>query len=237
MRLQEARGFVMQALKTTDLSQVTSLVMAVGMLKAKSETLDTSHAFDGRQFLKRGDESVILEVIWSLIIQGILMPGMNDANPYWPFLRLTEYGKKCVAEDRLLPYDPDGYLEEFNKSVPLADSVIVEYLTESLQCYIHGLNRSSAVMLGGASEKAVLLLFEGYADSIVDSSKKAHFKSELQKQTSIFRKFEAFDKHFSTTKSTLPKPLAENIDSLLRGVFDLIRATRNDAGHRPALHL
>jgi hypothetical protein len=41
----------------------------------------------------------------------------------------------CVEEDRFLPHDPDGYLREFQKAGPSADRAILEYLTESLQCY------------------------------------------------------------------------------------------------------
>jgi hypothetical protein len=231
MRLEEARGFVMQALRQGGWNQVVELFIVVGNLKAKAQGLDRSRTFDGRQFLDRGDPELILEVIWSLIIQGILVPGLNDANQSWPFIRLTEYGKRCVQEDRILPHDPDGYLREFHNTVPNADQAIVEYLTESLQCFIHGLNRAAAVMLGGASEKAVLLLIDSYTNSIADAMRKERIESEVQKAQSIFRKYELFDKQFSPIKSDLPKNLTDSIDSLLRGVFDLIRNSRNDAGH------
>jgi len=143
-------------------------------------------------------------VIWSLIVQGILVPGLDDANQSWPFLRLTEYGKRCVEEDRILPHDPDGYLWEFEKAVPGLDSTIREYLTESLQCYIHGLNRAAAVMLGGASEQSVLLLIESYAASINDPVAKHRFETEVEKAQSIFRKYELFEKGFGTIKAQMP---------------------------------
>ena len=194
--------------------------------------LDRNLGFgDGRQFLDEDDKTLILEVIWSLIVQGILVPGLNDANQGWPFLRLTEYGRQCVKQGYILPHDPDGYLKEFRTAIPNADSVIMEYLTEALQCYIHGLNRAAAVMLGGASEQSILLLFESTANSIADSPTKTRFESEMGKAQSIFRKYEVFDKRFASIRSLIPKPLTENIDSLLRGVFDLIRNSRNDAGH------
>jgi len=232
MNLAEARGYVFQALRQTGWNQVVNLASSVGIEKARAEQMDTSrHLGDGRQFLARGEESLISEVIWGLIIQGILIPGFDDANQGWPFLRLTEYGRQCIEADTLLPHDPDGYLREFRKTVPNADRVVVEYLTESLQCYIHGLYRAAAVMLGGASEQAVLLLIDSCGDSIGNAVDKQNFKSEVENAPTIFRKYALFEKRLSKTRSHLPTPLKENLDSLLRGVFDLIRASRNDAGH------
>ena len=108
---------------------------------------------------------------------------MNDSNQSWPFLRLTEYGRKCIEEDRILPHDPDGFLRDFHREVPSADSTVVEYLTEALQCYIHGLHRSAAVMLGGASEQAVLLLIESCANSIADPNSKRNLQSSIGRRS------------------------------------------------------
>jgi hypothetical protein len=221
----------MQAFRQRACSQAGHVLTAVADLKGKAQGLDRTRLGDGRQFLDKGDQSLVLEVIWSLIVQGILVPGLDDTNEGWPFLRLTEYGRRCVEEDRILPHDPDGYLREFQNAVPNADPVIIEYLTESLQCFIHGLNRAAAVMLGGASEKAVLLLIESCTNSISDDSTKLRLESEVQNTQSIFRKYECFDKQFSGIKNRMPKMLTENVESLLRGVFDLIRNSRNDAGH------
>jgi len=231
MRLEEARGFMMQALRQTGWNQVGDLFRAVAEAKSRTQHLARTHMFGAEQFLDSGDRSVILEVIWSLIVQGILVPGLDDSNQAWPFLRLTEYGKRCVEEDRILPHDPDGYLREFQNTVPNANQAITEYVTESLQCFVHGLNRAAAVMLGGASERAVLSLIEAYGASIADNDRRQQFESEIDKAQSILRKYELFNKQFSTIKKSLPKTLAENIDSLLRGVFDLVRNSRNDAGH------
>jgi hypothetical protein len=231
MRLEEARAFIWQALRQTGWNQVSSLFMIVGDLKAQEQGIDRRHSYDGRAFLNTGDQSILLEVIWSLIVQGVLVPGLDDANQSWPFVRLTKYGEQCVAENRILPHDPDSYIAELISSVPDADPTIVEYVTESLQCYIHGLYRAGAVMLGGASEKAILILVETYLNSIDDSTARERFAREYQKTQSIFRKYELFDRQFDAIKSRMPRSTVENIDSLLRGVFDLIRSSRNDAGH------
>jgi hypothetical protein len=238
MNMEEARGYVFQAIRESGWNQFGILVSSVGIIKARAQRMNvdvTRLGFDGGTHLLTPQErTLLLEVVWSLIVQGILIPGMNDNNPSWPFLSLTEYGRKCIAEDRVLPHDPDGFLRDFHREVPNADRTVVEYLTESLQCYVHGLNRSTAVMLGGASEQAILLMIESYEHSILDANVKQKFESAVAKAQSIFKKYEMFERHFAGLRQRMPRELTDNVDSLLRGVFDMIRNSRNDAGH-PAI--
>lgn len=232
--LEEIRNLVVQALRQPGWNQVVGLEIAVGDLKAQVQGLSRHQrgfSGDGRAHLERGEYALIHEIIWSFIIQGILVPGTDDNNPNWPFLRLTEYGQRCAEVRQILPHDPDGYLRDFQQAIPLADPVIKEYLTEALQCFLRDLHRASAVMLGAASEKAILLLIEAYSESHADPSKKAQVKGQVEKAQSIYRKYEVFEKGFASLKPQMPKALTENTDSLLRGVFDLIRNSRNDAGH------
>ena len=234
LNLEEIRSLVVQALRQPGWSQVVSLQITVGNLKAKTQGLSEQHrsfSADGRAHLERGEYALIHEVIWSFIIQGILVPGFDDDNANWPFLRLTAYGQRCIEAHQILPHDPDGYLRDFQHAAPSADPVVQEYLTEALQCFLRDLHRASAVMLGAASEKAILLLIETYAESIADPNKKAQLKGHIEKAQSIFRKYEVFEKGFANIKPQMPKMLTESTESLLRGVFDLIRNSRNDAGH------
>jgi hypothetical protein len=203
MQLDEARGLLMQALREGGWDQVNTLMRVVGDLRARAQGINPNlqQSYDGGlRFLGRGDRSVLMEVIWSLVTQGILIPGLDDGNQGLPFLRLTEYGRRCVDEDRFLPHDPDGYLREFNEALPGADSTVVEYLTESLQCYIHGLNRAAAVMLGGASEQMVLLLIASHTASIGDAAEKRNFDADIENAHSIFRKYEVFETRPSSCK-------------------------------------
>jgi hypothetical protein len=234
LKLEEIRSLVLQALRQPGWGQVVDLEIAVGNLKSKIQAAPRqSPVFvaDGRAYLERGESSLIQEVIWSFIIEGLLVPGLDDSNQGWPFLRLTAYGQRCIAEHQILPHDPEGYLRDFQGSVSSADPVILEYLTEALQCFLRDLNRACAVMLGAASEKAVLLLIESYANSIADPNRRTQVNAQIEKAASIFRKYEVFETGFAKIKAQLPKQLTENADSLLRGVFDLIRNSRNDAGH------
>src|SRR5580704_5267856 len=194
----------MQALRLPGWNQARELTRLVGTLKGKSQGADpirSLQSYDaGMQFLGPGDETLLVEVIWELIIQGVLVPGLNDANQSFLFLRLTDYGKRCVEENRILPHDPDGYLREFHRAIPNADPTVTEYLTEGLQCYLRGLNRAAAVMLGGASEQAILLLIDSYIGSIGDTASQERFKSEVEDAKTIFRKYEIFERRFSSIR-------------------------------------
>jgi hypothetical protein len=86
-------------------------------------------------------------------------------------------------------------------------------------------------MLGAASEQAVLLLIDSCKDSISDQKEKERFESELSDARTIYRKYAVFRKRMDTLKKAARDlGFTENLDSLT-GIFDLIRNTRNDAGH------
>jgi len=89
-------------------------------------------------------------------------------------------------------------------------------------------------MLGCSSEKAILLLCDSLGNAIQDSTKRKKYFNELGNTISIFEKYSIFKKKFSLIKNKLPKELKYNVDSHLEGIFNLIRDTRNEAGH-PAL--
>src|SRR5580700_8104320 len=114
MQAEEARGFVFQALRSGGWDQWVTLLNTVAIVKARAMNISINQvqAQYGTQVLTDHEKTLIMEVVWSLIIQGILIPGLNDSNQGGPFLRLTEYGRRCIQEDRMLPHDPDGFLRD-----------------------------------------------------------------------------------------------------------------------------
>ncbi|MGP8172974.1 MAG: hypothetical protein ACLP7O_00335 [Terracidiphilus sp.] len=76
-----------------------------------------------------------------------------------------------------------------------------------------------------------MLLIDSYVDSIADPAKQSQTRAEVEKASSIFRKYTIFQRQFAASKSKLPRDLSEDMDSLFSGVFNLIRNSRNDAGH------
>lgn len=86
-------------------------------------------------------------------------------------------------------------------------------------------------MLGVASEKGILLLAEAYTNAIIDPSRKQKIQKEIDDTQSIFTKFNILKKEFDLIKKDLRTKVGDDIDLQLNSVFDLIRITRNDAGH------
>ena len=84
-------------------------------------------------------------------------------------------------------------------------------------------------MLGVASEAAFNILFGAITKSLT-GPKKAKFE-KLENNISIKNKFEEIMKELIRIESSLPKEISENLESEIRGIFNLIRYQRNVAGH------
>jgi hypothetical protein len=189
---------------------------------------------DGRELLSRDDIVLINEVIWDLIVQRVLTVGWDSANPDWPFLRLTEFGWEVVKEQRWSPYDPDGYVRELHKQAPALASLCQMYAKEALQCFRGGCYLAAVVMLGAASEGIVSELFRRFVSALSAGgvSEATSVEVRIEKEQSVYRKYEVFRKHFDPlVRQKLPPELGDDLNLQFDGVFNLIRYYRNDAGH------
>ncbi len=66
-------------------------------------------------------EELAREVIWELMIEGVLMPGLNSMNPGHPWFSKTNYGKQVIQSVNPTPHDPDGYLKRIKSRVATVD--------------------------------------------------------------------------------------------------------------------
>jgi len=178
----------------------------------------------------RQNAARVQSIVWDLIIEGIIRPGLNDGmNDDLPFFHVTEFGANVLANGPQSPYDPDGYLKRLQSDIPKLDSVIVLYLNEALHTFRIGCLLSSTVTLGCASEKAFLLLVEAYATAL-PQTQQDKFRKETENRM-IKRQFEEFSKRLeSHLKPKLPGDLKDDLDVTLSGVFAMMRNMRNDAG-------
>jgi hypothetical protein len=93
------------------------------------------------------------------------------------------------------------------------------------ECYL-----ASAVMLGVAAEACMLET----ADVFVKWSGKPaeKLKQMLENPRTFYvAKLEGFQKSLAAAKGSLPPELSDNLDLDVTAVIQLIRLTRNDAGH------
>ena len=187
------------------------------------------HAPSGYRLSSR-DFTRAHDIIWDLIIEGIVRPGSLNSDLGLPFFHVTEYGREKIKGGPALPYDPDGYLKRLTSDIPDLDEVILIYLDESLRTFRIGCLLSSTMTLGCASEKALLLLFEAYAEAL-SGPPQEKFRKEIKGQP-IKRKYDEFHKRLeSHLMVKLPGDLKEHLDIALTTLSAMFREMRNDAGH------
>jgi hypothetical protein len=109
----------------------------------------------------RSAHQIARELLQEFVNNNVLFIGYGDAEGF-PWFTVTEYGRKCIAEGNLLPFDPEGYLGALSKRVPGLDAIALTYLREAISTYNRGFYLSSAVSLGVASEHLVLRLIDAY---------------------------------------------------------------------------
>jgi hypothetical protein len=182
--------------------------------------------------LDRLDEDAIRECIWSLIIQGIVVPGVsNDAySANLPWVQVTEWGRACLRAGEYTPYDTGVFLGRLKKLLPSLDSGVEFYLKEALNSFRSGNYLATAVMTGVASERVLLLLRDTILHAIQEPDRKRKFTEATQNQIAR-RIYEAIAGRIDPIREQLPAALQDSIGTELDGIFNEIRRTRNDAGH------
>lgn len=174
----------------------------------------------------------VRQLLWQFIVQGLVVPGMNAANAEWPWYRLTERGVAAVAAGATQPYDPDGFIGFFDRKNPDADQVLRDYVIEAVNTFNVGCLKASAVMLGCASEKSLLLLLDAFAGAISDGAKRAKFEKETGGWM-IASKYRALKDRLDkmVAAKQLPRDLTDTVRTTLDIGFNLVREQRNAAGH------
>ena len=178
----------------------------------------------------------VQELLWQLLVQGIVVFGQDAVNATWPWYRLTAYGQRVVDGAQPQPHDPDAFLSEFLRVVPTADPVVYDYLEEAVHAFNHGCPKAAAVMLGAASEKAILLLCEAFGSAIADLAERRKFDKNSTKTWSISNKYNVLKGRLDLMVGAkkLQGEHADTVQNLLPGGFELIRRVRNAAGHPEA---
>ena len=170
----------------------------------------------------------VMEAVWSLIGQSLAYIDYSQpAAENWS-LYLTEAGRAAASDEELTPDDPGGYLRRLIVEIPEVTPFVKSYAEEALLAYNARLYRASAVMLGVASEAAVLEVALALAGVMNDAEAKPYLETINARKQNFVAKFEVFAQKLRSKKSLLPEDLA---DLTLNAVTDLLRVSRNDAGH------
>jgi hypothetical protein len=231
---QQIFALVLEQLKVKPESQYAELVDAVVASAMLKGLLPHSEArgFGYRTSSHGPEAELVRQAYWDCVVKGLIVPGMNDSNPGWPWFRVTAQGRPSIEAGSPQPYDRDGFIQHFRKAVPGADPIVDGYLVEAVISFNAGCYRAAAVMLGVASEQIVLVLIEAFTKALQDGGKKSVFEKELR-AWQILTRFQALKTRLDlmVTAKKLPDEHAETVQTVFGGVFDLLRQYRNAGGH------
>ena len=178
------------------------------------------------------DEKLFRETFWKLCGEGLVCPGYNHSNQNLPHISITDYGIKCFEEGKILPYDPEGFLNSLYANVKNIDDVIKMYFEEAVKCFIGRNYLSAVVMVGGAIEKTVIVLTEEIY-KLIDIAEQPDYQKKILDQWKIKIKFDNLLKFLSEKgyKHKLGRTSQEKLDSTLPAIVNIVRITRNETGH------
>ena len=173
----------------------------------------------------------IMEGVWSLIGQGLAYLDYSQPAPGNWDLWITANGRAVVNDEGINPDDPAGYIQNLDQEVPDLSEVAKNYAHEALYAYNARLYRSSVVMLGVASEAAVLEVAGALAQTMRAEKKRQYLEQLEAPNRSYNAKFEDFRKKLESRKDSMPEELTTNLDLTMNSVGELLRVYRNNAGH------
>jgi hypothetical protein len=195
---------------------------------AMDATLQQSSILDAAARKLTGyDHQAILTQWGELFRTGVIAWGLNLSNPNPPFFHLTERGRQALANLTRDPSNPAGYLRHL-ASIATLDPVSASYLTEGLDCYVAGLFKAAAVMVGAAAESVILELRD------VAVQKLTALAQPIPKPMQDWRIKTASDglkAFFEAHRAQFRRELREPFEAYWSAFAQQIRAARNDAGH------
>jgi hypothetical protein len=167
---------------------------------------------------------VVADETWQLVLEGVFRPGSHDT------FRVTPYGAKVLAEKEVTPHDHEGYLQAISKQSPKIDGDTRMYLSEALRSFQTGNHLASTVMLGVASESVLVRVVKAMEGAFDSETKKESFVKATKDKFASTQHAEVW-KRLQDKIAVLPRDLQDSVGLHLKGMFDVIRLSRNEAGH------
>jgi hypothetical protein len=187
------------------------------------------------QTLQDGIAEAVRQAMWRCLVRGLLVFGLDTHNPNFPWYQVTAQGAKALDAKAPQPYDPDGFIDYFKRMNPSADPVVLDYLEEAVSTFQAGSMKASAVMLGAASEKMILLVIDQLGAAISDPTKQAQYQKDVEKNWTVSHKWgvlrSTLERVMNAKLTPFPREVAETMRTDLPMVFELLRRVRNVAGH------
>ncbi len=136
-----------------------------------------------------------------------------------------------VLANEILPFEIESFPETLQQTIPGIDPVIVRFLSEAILCLKANSLLGCSFLLGAASEKAIWLLIDAYAQAIADEANRTKFKERVSNKF-VSRAYEEFKKSFGSCKSKPTDPaLMQDLETQVDSIFQFCRICRNEVGH------
>jgi len=178
----------------------------------------------------RPSPELVTQTLWSLLGRGLVYIDISQSAPEnWEW-RLTNAGTSAAKDEQFNPDDPERYLLRLQSNVPAISELVLMYASESVRCYTHESYLASAVMLGVASEAAFLEMAQASVIWLQGAGEKLGKVLNNPREVYV-KKFEEFRKRVEPRKGDLPPELADGMSLTFDSVLDLLRISRNEAGH------
>ncbi len=235
------RALILEVLSKTPQTQIVGTINDVERLVAERnlfpslddcERLGVEYSYYQQKKLNPTDGLTISEIIWDLIIERIVTPGLDSSNPNFPLFRLTKFGHDYISLSAPHYYDPQGYMKFLRNIVQNLDPVIEQYIFESLNCYRQQLFFASVVMIGAAAEKAILLLLQAITNSMSNPNNKKK-AAQLIERPNLPEIFDTISRTISSLikAKAIPCSVHQGCIEHRMSLFEMIRVQRNDAIH------
>lgn len=179
-----------------------------------------------RRLVDVSDEAILTQ--WGELFRtGLLAWGLNLSNPNPPFFHATGSGKRALAIATRDPSNPAGYLRHIDSLVTLSPTT-ASYLREGLECYVAGLTKAAAVMIGAAAESTIIQLRD---DVVAHISSKGQTPSAKMKEWKIKSIIDGLDGYIRSRTPSMDANLKDEYQASWSGFTYYIRMVRNEAGH------
>lgn len=173
----------------------------------------------------------VWEALWGLMGDGLIFldaSGQAQAASWdnWRW-RVTDAGRQTSRSGTWEPRDPARFMDRLRERSPGLTAEALTYFEEALRAFNARCYLASSVMLGVAAEQVFGRLAATFVAARPAETQRLH--RLLSDNTSHYRRFDEFRKRLEPIRGTLPEGLADAIT--LDAVADLLRVTRNEAGH------
>lgn len=158
--------------------------------------------------------------------------GHDLDNPNPPHYHITPTGQRSIIRLSRDPANPDGY-KTYLRSTVILDPIATSYVDEALGCFSSGHFKASAVMIGCAVEHVVLELRDTLVTRLNQLGRPVNSNLSSDKVKTVRDAITLQIDHLPARN--LPHDLKAAFDTHWRVQTEMIRKSRNDAGHPQAL--